>query len=100
MHGHDVDVMELETCLKHAQARTHTHRGVLEGVAGVAMATPVGTQKRKREIEKKKKDTEEQRGKNSCFIFSLFRFVISSENNCFYSFMLYIEVEQKVFIKS
>ena len=69
------------------------------------MATPVGTQKRKRQIKKKKKGIEEEGGKNSCFIFSLFRFVNSSENNSFYSFKhvnkcLYIEVVQIVFIKS
>ena len=48
------------------------HRGVLEGVAGVAMATPVGTQnikkekKRKKERERKR-EIERKRKKEQCF---------------------------------
>ena len=52
-------------------------RGVLEGVAGVAMATPVKTQKieRKRERERKKeRKRKRKRKKNRCFIFLLFWF--------------------------
>ena len=38
-------------------------RGVLEGVAGVAMATPVGTQNIKKERKRKKKKREKEREK-------------------------------------
>ena len=39
------------------------HRGVLEGVAGVAMATPVGTQNIKKERKRKKKERKKEREK-------------------------------------
>ena len=48
-----------------------TSRGVLEGVAGVAMATPVGTQNIKKETKIKKeseKEREKERKGNVFFI--------------------------------
>ena len=47
-----------------------THRGVLEGVARVAMATPVGTQNIKKERKRKKKrerKREKKKKKGQCF---------------------------------
>ena len=53
---------------------SHWCRGVLEGVAGVAMATPVGTQNIKKERKRKKEreiERERKRKGNVFFIFSI-----------------------------
>ena len=58
----------------------HMTRGVLEGVAGVAMATPVGTKNIKKERKRKKereRERERKRKKGQCFFIVLIQIYIN-----------------------
>ena len=57
-----INVMfDAKALIKWGKVSSVITRGVLEGVAGVAMATPVGTQNIKKEIKRKKEREREKK---------------------------------------